>query len=419
MPSEINKKIEKVKKWLSVSSYEFRADAQDIEAKSGSEEGTCKIWKGGQSENLFTEDIDRHEYRIFVGTWNVAGLRPGDDVCLEKWLDMKEPADIYVVGFQEIVPLNAGNVICVKDDGSSAEWEALIHRTLNPEADDYNKRSLRWQRMKRSRRELRNSSVVPQYGHFERPVQLNGTPECYVLVASKQMVGIFLTVWIRRNLCEAVRSVRVSCVGCGLMGFLGNKGAISFSMLLHQTSFCFICTHLTSGEKQGDELRRNADVAEILRRTYFAARAHHSGGKYSPRRILAHEKVIWFGDLNYRLVLNNNATMELLGKGSLESLLENDQLSMEQKAGRVFASWNEGVINFAPTYKYCLNSDFYTREIFKHGQTCRTPAWCDRILWIGKGLKQIAYGRSELRFSDHRPVRAVFLAAVQVDYSSG
>ncbi|KAI3766209.1 hypothetical protein L2E82_16261 [Cichorium intybus] len=49
--------------------------------------------------------------------------------------------------------------------------------------------------------------------------------------------------------------MKVSCVGRGLMGYLGNKGSISISMSLHQTSFCFIRSHLTSGQKEGDEER--------------------------------------------------------------------------------------------------------------------------------------------------------------------
>jgi hypothetical protein len=40
-------------------------------------------------------------------------------------------------------------------------------------------------------------------------------------------------------------------------------------MALHQTSFCFVCSHLTSGQKEGDELRRNSDVLEILKKTRF------------------------------------------------------------------------------------------------------------------------------------------------------
>lgn len=45
----------------------------------------------------------------------------------------------------------------------------------------------------------------------------------YCLVASKQMVGIFLTVWVRSELRDHVRNMKVSCVGRGLMGYLGNK----------------------------------------------------------------------------------------------------------------------------------------------------------------------------------------------------
>ncbi|RWW45328.1 hypothetical protein BHE74_00048836, partial [Ensete ventricosum] len=38
---------------------------------------------------------------------------------------------------------------------------------------------------------------------------------------------------------------------------------------------------------------------------------------------------------------------------------------------------------------------------------------CDRILWRGKGMKQMWYLRGESRFSDHRPVCSLF--AVRLD----
>lgn len=49
----------------------------------------------------------------------------------------------------------------------------------------------------------------------------------YCLVASKQMVGIFLMVWVRSDIREHVKNLKVSCVGRGLMGYLGNK--VSFA----------------------------------------------------------------------------------------------------------------------------------------------------------------------------------------------
>lgn len=63
-------------------------------------------------------------------------------------------------------------------------------------------------------------------------------------------------------------------------------------MSLHQTTFCFICCHLTSGEKEGDELRRNSDVMEILRKTRFP-QVRGAGDVKSPETILEHEYVIY------------------------------------------------------------------------------------------------------------------------------
>lgn len=36
--------------------------------------------------------------RVFAGTWNVGGELPPDDLDIEEWLDIREPADIYVIG---------------------------------------------------------------------------------------------------------------------------------------------------------------------------------------------------------------------------------------------------------------------------------------------------------------------------------
>lgn len=63
------------------------------------------------------------------------------------------------------------------------------------------------------------------------------------------------------------------------------QGSISVSMSIYQTLFCFICSHLTSGEKDGDELRRNDDVHEIYKRTQFSS----LGGVGVPSTIFDHE----------------------------------------------------------------------------------------------------------------------------------
>lgn len=237
----------------------------------------------------------------------------------------------------------------------------------------------------------------------------------YCLVASKQMVGIFLTVWVKSDLRDSVNNLKVSCVGRGLMGYLGNKGSISISMSVHQTSFCFVCSHLTSGQKEGDELRRNSDVLEILRKTRFP-RVNNAGDDKSPQMISEHDRVIWLGDLNYRIALSYRSAKALVEMRDWRALLEKDQLRIEQRKGCVFEGWKEGTIYFPPTYKYSNNSDIYAGDDRLPKAKRRTPAWCDRILWHGSGISQLSYVRGESRFSDHRPVYSLFSVEIESAY---
>ncbi|XP_011032787.1 PREDICTED: type I inositol 1,4,5-trisphosphate 5-phosphatase CVP2-like [Populus euphratica] len=440
-----------VKKWFNIKSKAEEFQADDVLYGGGGEEWrhnfsereACTIKKskteisyrghsGGVQRGKIDLDAaqvtDVNNYRIFVATWNVAGKSPPSHLNLEDWLHTSPPADIYVLGFQEIVPLNAGNVLGTEDNGPAKKWLALIRKTLNslpgtswgyhtpsPVSDPIVELDADFEGSTRPG----DSPGATQYP----PIEYSGSlsmedrdrqtgQSSYCLVACKQMVGVFLTVWVKNDLRDDVRNLKVSCVGRGLMGYLGNKGSISISMSLHQTSFCFICSHLTSGQKEGDELRRNSDVMEILRKTRFP-RVHSRGDKNSPQTILEHDRIIWLGDLNYRIALSYRAVKTLVEMQNWRALLENDQLRIEQGRGRVFDGWNEGKIYFPPTYKYSNNSDRYAGDDRHPKEKRRTPAWCDRILWYGRGLTQLSYVRGESRFSDHRPVCGVFLADVE------
>ncbi|KAL3839573.1 hypothetical protein ACJIZ3_024164 [Penstemon smallii] len=358
--------------------------------------------------------------RMFVGTWNVGGKSPHDGLDLNDWLRTKAPADIYVLGFQEIVPLNAGNVLGPEDSGPVEKWLSLIRQALNGDPNNsLSKHSLSPNteqpnsKPRISFSDLLSLEDVPVNSgspspHDETAKHCSTVQHQYSLAASKQMVGIFLCVWVRQGLSQHISRLKVSCVGRGIMGYLGNKGSISISMKLHQVSFCFVCTHLASGEKEGDAIKRNSDVLEILKRTRFSQHCRLSGKPISHDSILDHDKIIWLGDLNYRLASISGDTYDLLQRNDWQALLQKDELRIEQKAGRIFKGWEEGEIYFAPTYKYHANSDRYVVQTATSKEKRRTPAWCDRILWKGEGLKQLCYTRGESRFSDHRPVYSLF-----------
>ncbi|KAF5785035.1 putative endonuclease/exonuclease/phosphatase [Helianthus annuus] len=504
-----------LKKWFNVKnkSENFHADdfsyggGDEVWRNNFSEKEVCSIKESRNTRTersskrsvnyLQTNKIDPNlaevrdvdNYRIFVATWNVAGKSPTNDLNLEDWLHTSPSAHIYVLGFQEIVPLNAGNVLGTEDNGPAKKWLALIQKTLNtlPETTEifHNpsptpdplvesdsdledpssllNRRLSFQSQCQSMRFTGSDMAIP-YSRFESRYSVsdrvvfgtrpsgydpgvgssdedNGSGDSdsglsydpvaycgnflteerdkvvennnkYCLVASKQMVGIYLTIWVKSDLRDHVRNMKVSCVGRGLMGYLGNKGSISISMSLHQTSFCFICSHLTSGQKDGDELRRNCDVMEIMRKTRFP-RDQETGDENSPQTILDHDRIIWLGDLNYRIALSYRSAKALVEMRNWRALLEKDQLRIQRRRGRIFQGWNEGCIYFPPTYKYSNNSDRYAGYDTRPKEKRRTPAWCDRILWYGNGLRQMSYVRGESRFSDHRPVYSIFLAEVE------
>ncbi|KAH7445503.1 hypothetical protein KP509_01G012000 [Ceratopteris richardii] len=370
------------------------------------------------SDTSQRKSIHTEQLRIAVCTWNVAGRVPPPNLDIDDWVDMGEPADIYVIGFQEVVPLHAGTVFGAEDSGPARKWQGLIRKTLNKPIQSKKSCSSQSSSGKVTSEDLATddgSSVtclLPFSSTLldERTVPVKKQFH-YVRIVSKQMVGIHISIWVRRKFRCHIHNLKVSCVGLGIMGCLGNKGSISVSMMIRETSFCFVCTHLSSGEKEGAQLRRNADVAEILERTYFPST--NLIDKDIPNTICEHDRIIWLGDLNYRLNTKDTDARFLIAREDWTTLIQKDQLRQEMHGG-IFNGWQEGRITFPPTYKYAVNSTRYSGEDGKQEEKRRTPAWCDRILWHGKGLKQLSYRREELNLSDHRPVMAVFIADAEV-----
>ncbi|XP_042398206.1 type IV inositol polyphosphate 5-phosphatase 9-like [Zingiber officinale] len=342
-------------------------------------------------------------YKVFVGTWNVGAITPSNSLNLEDWLGTnRDSYDIYVLGFQEIVPLSTRNVLGPERNRVAMKWNSLIGATLNKchRTEEENKKP---------------REVKSEHHHKVYPMKQGGVDHVeFNCIMSKQMVGILISVWARKDLSGLIRNLCVSSVGCGIMGCLKNKGSVSVRFYLRGASFCFVCCHLSSGGKEGDQKLRNLNVTHILSKTCFAA---DNSSNNSPKKIPDHDHIVLFGDLNYRISLPDAKMRQLVDRKEWKTLLDDDQLSFELSPRGIFEGWNEGPINFPPTYKYKPNSDeYYYGYIYDKSkeEKRRAPAWCDRILWIGKGLKQLCYERCESKLSDHRSVRAIFLVDVEV-----
>lgn len=207
--------------------------------------------------------------------------------------------------FQEIVPLKTRTVVGAEDTTKATNWNLLIGKILN---DKYGCPWLTPTMMNEATGDgdyTRNTDLKRPMrfaGGDQTPIKFQGRIPAnrvmggsrYVLLASKKMVGVFISVWIRRDLVRKyyISNVKVCSVACGIMGYLGNKGSVSVSMSIEGTSFCFVAAHLASGEKKGDERRRNHQVSEIFRRTFFARSPkddEYPNPHHPPLTILGHE----------------------------------------------------------------------------------------------------------------------------------
>lgn len=326
--------------------------------------------------------------KCWVGTFN-ANAKKKMKAPFDEWLDLPEEYDIYAIGLQEIVGLNALNVI--GPAYMSRPWENKLKKELGPN---------------------------------------------YVLVCAKQLLGVLLMVFVKKSIFPFITTLQFDTVGVGFLGLGSNKGAVAIRLCIFDTSFLFITSHLAAKKKKVKN--RNKNFHEICARIQLhnyknkfqvpdAMKAKHKGSVASRSRKSSDitsidnkelkKYMFWMGDLNYRLEVENLAeTHRIIEEGNGLKLLRFDQLRQQMAKRNVFKGFREGKIKFQPTYKYQPGTDIYERRPKKKK---RFPAWCDRILWLRTehqdDIKQLYYRSASIpRTSDHKPVSSLFEVKVKV-----
>lgn len=305
---------------------------------------------------------------------------------------INDKPDIYILGFQEMVDLTPVNVV------------------------------------------ISNQKIMERLAHWKREVEDTINASEYCLLVEKHLVGLLLLIYVREPLKSRIRDIRGVIIPTGVLGIMGNKGGVGVRFDLDLTSIGVICSHFHSG--RDNVLLRNIDYRNIVEKSVFLSSENEGPSKALARpesvgrwwyedwakldyHLFDHDLIFWIGDLNYRVDLGPSTEEVLHGMqaGLWRDYLPQDQLLIERSKRTIFEDFEEGEINFPPTYKYQPGTDIFE---CRPDKKLRAPAWCDRVLYrynrnlYPNSVRLLEYCPTRYLLSDHKPVHALFECDVRV-----
>ncbi|XP_026137550.1 inositol polyphosphate 5-phosphatase K-like isoform X1 [Carassius auratus] len=299
-----------------------------------------------QALNSFSveeKDGKMDTFGLYVVTWNVATAEPPEDVNSLLQLNSLKKPDLFVIGLQEV---KAAPLKIVTDLAFEDSWSHLFMNTLAPLG--------------------------------------------FIKVSSIRMQGLLLLLFSKLEHVPFIRDIQVTYTRTGLYGYWGNKGGVSIRLSFYGHMLCFLNCHLTAHMNYASQ--RVDEFQYILDAQTFDT-------KNTPR-ILDHKVVFWFGDLNFRIEDHGMLFVrECITSQRYNLLWPKDQLTMMKQKEASLQKFQEGPLDFQPTYKFDLHSDNYDTRVqktwFGFNGKKRKPAWCDRILWRVKPKSSLSEDADE------------------------
>ena len=380
-----------------------------------------------------------NSFSLFILTYNVCGMNKEiiNSINFSELL-FPEQADKYIssknskkkyplffcIGLEEVINLNAKNVIIGGEKEKYALWEEKITSELKSKNN-------------------------------------------YVLLTKSSLVGILFFIFVQASEVSKISNIKSTKTKTGFYGQLGNKGSCFVEFEYKNKKYGFNSGHLAAGENIKSNNERKINLLNIL---------NHKSDKNS-QEFYQNDFYFILGDLNFRVKNsikiihkwlfnikfegNKNSKMENLNEdkkiidnknndnnSNNIQKNENENKDVESNASSNYTSnitedeeklddtfyhvdeklfmkdfgsdylkydqlniykeeltkfnIKESNILFYPTYKYAKKSNNYNLSK-------REPSWTDRILFKGnKSIKSVLYNRINVDYSDHKPVFSIF-----------
>lgn len=247
------------------------------------------------------EYVRPHRIRVKIGSWNVAGC-PGTDNDLASWFVEGKGVDKHLTNFDV-------------EHNPAVEESQLTNRAVS--SDDHDEvrlvggdkiglyvlglQEIVDLNMARDAVARMTYADAEPMNRWKKALE-EAMPPGYELVTAEQMSGLLLLVYASPEVAPTITNVSTVQVGTGLLGYMGNKGAVTTRILLGETTrMVFVNSHLASGAEQTYLDRRLWDYNQILSRTTFEP-VHLPGAPEDESEKIGDEDfAFWLGDLNFRL----------------------------------------------------------------------------------------------------------------------